>query len=300
MQPAFAFSSDVAAASPLITERFDACPCCESKKLYAVWQNRTPQAVTHWKNFMFGGRRFFDRVMGCRTCGFRYLEPIVAGDCFYHEADHAEYHALSDARLRYFSEVKVAIQKRGYNLSQNARVLDLGAGEGDWLTAWPEIAGRYATEMQPEFILHMQAQGISVQSTIENTTENFDMISAFDFLEHVANPKPLLQQINSKLSLGGMLVIGVPDMGKLLARLLGTRYYLYCPMHYSYFTRNSLHKLLSQYFTQVDIFESPPMRATLKAVAKWVLPNLQHPALGHVWLPVGYRASLIALARKSS
>jgi SAM-dependent methyltransferase len=286
--------------APIIIERFERCPCCDSTELHTIWHNSTPEVIKDWKSFMFGNRRFFGQVMECKTCGFRYLEPIILGDNFYHIADHSEYRALRAARLHYFSKIKAIIHKRGHYLTSDAKILDIGAGEGDWLSIWSEIKKRYGTELFPNFISRMKARGISVLPTLDNTTKQFDMITAFDFLEHVENPNHLLQMINARLNPDGMLIVGVPNMGKFLARLFGTKYYLYCPMHFSYFTRNSLNKLLSRYFKKVDIFVSPPMYCTLNSVLKWVFPKLQFHILNHVWLPFGYSASLIAIAKEPS
>lgn len=250
---------------------------------------------------MYGGRQFIGQIIHCNNCGFRYVQSPTPGDNYYTDADHSGYSSLANARLRYFSELKVALHKRGLTLSDGASMIDLGAGDGDWLAAWPEVRRRYATEMQPTMIRRMNERGISTAPALESFAgKSFELISAFDFLEHVEDPNQLLQRMHDRLVDGGAIAIGVPDMGKWVARLFGTRYYLYCPMHYSYFTEKSLRWLLSKYFPQVEVFPSPPMRTSLNGVAKWVLPKIQNAALDKLWLPVGYRASLIAIARKSS
>ncbi len=250
---------------------------------------------------MYGGRRFIDRINECQDCGFRFVQRPTPGDEYYANADHSDYRSLGAARMRYFAEVKAELQKRRLARSGNESMLDLGAGDGDWLAVWPEIRFRYGTEMHPTLIQRMRERGISSTSALESLVDQrFELISAFDFLEHVEEPEQLLQWMRDRLVDGGSVIIGVPDMGKWAARLFGTRYYLYCPMHYSYFTGNSLRLLLSRYFSQVQIFRSPPMRTTLNAVAKWIFPRLQNAALDKAWLPMGYCASLIAVAQKPS
>jgi 2-polyprenyl-3-methyl-5-hydroxy-6-metoxy-1,4-benzoquinol methylase len=285
--------------SPDIAGRFESCPCCSSQELHTIWKNSTPEVIHDWKSFMFGGRKFFDQVMGCGACGFQYLEPVVNGNVFYRTAHEGEYQLLRDERRRYFSKVKAYVQNRGYTLPEKSKILDLGAGEGDWLSLWPETHQRYATEMLPKYMERMTDQGISMLPDLNSTTEKFDMITAFDFLEHVENPNQLLQTISSKLNQNGMTVISVPNMGKFLAQIFSTKYYLYCPMHYSYFTHNSLRKILSKYFNSVEIFASPAMYCTLNSVAKWIFPKLQSPLLNHIQFPFGYSASIIAVAKNT-
>lgn len=283
-----------------IAARFAECPCCAAHDWRLAWNNPDVQPLSGWKDFMYGGRRFIGAILECAGCGFRFVQSPTPGDAYYAGADHSTYSALSPARQRYFAELKASLQRRGLSLREGASMIDLGAGEGDWLAAWPEVRSRYATERQPTLIRRMNDRGIATVESLDQVGgRRFDLVSAFDFLEHVEDPDALLRGISAHMAEGATLVIGVPDMGKWAARLFGTRYYLVCPMHYSYFTRKSLRALLRKHFTQVDVFASPPMRTTLAGVAKWVAPRLRHAALDRLWLPVGYRASLVATARKS-
>ncbi len=286
--------------SALNKARFNQCPCCASARSSVVWDNPVLKSFQNWKDFMYGGRQFIEKIIQCDDCGFRYIQTPKIRDDFYAQADNSSYSSLKNARLRYFLELKTALQMRGLILPDEANILDVGAGEGDWLTMWPEVRHKYATEMQPILIRRMKERGIITMPTLDNLKDTrCHLISAFDFLEHVEDPNQLLQLIHDRLVAGGTIVIGVPDMGKWVARLFGTRYYLYCPMHYSYFTAKSLHLLLSKYFSHIDIFPSPPMRTTLNGMIKWVFPKLQRATLDKIWLPLGYRASLIAIARKA-
>ena len=292
-------SSDHTNESIADLSRFVQCPCCCSTHWRVVWNNPTQKAILDWKEFMYGGRQFIGKILQCEACGYRHVQAPTIGDGFYAHADVSCYNSLARARIRYFSELKVALCQRGFILQDGARMLDLGAGEGDWLAAWPEVKSRYATEMHPTLIRSMNERGINTVPSLDRLANmEFHLISAFDFLEHVEDPNRLLQHIHRRMVDGGAVVIGVPNMGKWAARLLGTRYYLYCPMHYSYFTEKALRALLGRHFSQVDIFLSPPMHTTLSGVAKWILPKLQNAVLDKIWLPMGYRASLIAIARK--
>jgi SAM-dependent methyltransferase len=257
------------------------------------------QAIQDWKDFMYGGRNFIGQIIHCNNCSFRYIEIPTPGNNYYTDADHSGYSSLANARLRYFLDLRTALCQRGITLSNEASMLDLGAGDGDWLSAWPEVRHRCATEMQPALLKRMNEKGIVTASGLEGfANSHFDLISAFDFLEHIEDPNPLLQRLQDRLVDGGTLIIGVPDMGKWMARLFGTRYYLYCPMHYSYFTKKSLTMLLRKYFSKIEVFPSPPMRTSLNGLTKWIFPKLQNTVFDKIWLPVGYRASLIAIARK--
>jgi hypothetical protein len=89
-------------------------------------------------------------------------------------------------------------------------------------------------------------------------------------------------------------------MGKFIASLLRQRYYLYSPMHLSYFTEDSLRSLLMRIFPEacmINIFPSPAMKADLRTLVKWLrLPLAIHSKL-NIQIPFGYSASLIAIVR---
>jgi SAM-dependent methyltransferase len=249
---------------------------------------------------MFGGREFVERIVVCATCGFRFLDPIVAGGPFYECANVTEYLRLQPARRRYFAQVRSQVVAAGLRLPDGACIADVAAGAGDWLDQWPGTRP-HATETHADLTAGMRARSIAVATRLSDFATRFALISAFDYLEHVADPGDLIAEMLDHLVPGGYLVLGVPNMGKWPARLLGTRYYLYCPMHYSGFTRTALSALLRRHSRgALQVMASPPMKATLAAVCKWVAPALNHAILEKVWLPVGYSASLIAILRHQS
>jgi len=283
----------------LAHSRFEACPCCGSTRLSEVWHNHDVRPVTTWRQFMFGGRSFIERIVGCGECGFAFLNPYTNGTAFYAGAEVDEYLSLTVQRRRYFSEVRRLTVRRGLDLGGTARILDVGAGGGDWLAQWPATCGKCATEAHPRLVARLVGQGVQVRATPEDHDGEFDLISAFDFLEHVPDPRSWLTSIRSRLRPGGYFVVGVPDLGKWVARLLGTRYYLYCPMHYGYFNRSALERLVAGVFGNTAFVEaSPKMYARLGSVMKWVSGGRPAASVLRVPLPIGYSASLIAMARR--
>jgi len=73
---------------------------------------------------------------------------------------------------------------------------------------------------------------------------SFHLITLWHVLEHLADPGPVLQQLSGLLAPGGLLVIAVPNIGSLQARLFGANWFhLDLPRHLWHFSPWSLEPL---------------------------------------------------------
>jgi hypothetical protein len=69
---------------------------------------------------------------------------------------------------------------------------------------------------------------------------SFDVLTAWDVLEHVPDPVGFLRRCAVLLRRGGHLFVNVPDPDSLPSKLLGSRWPLLLPEHLNYFNRNAL------------------------------------------------------------
>ncbi|MGZ3592192.1 MAG: class I SAM-dependent methyltransferase [Syntrophales bacterium] len=276
--------------------RFVSCPCCESGSLVEEFRNPTSRKIENWRQFFYGGKDYIPRIIRCRECGYGFIDPVNADAArYYREAKTGDYGQLTLQRRKYFSAVKRQIEQHGVILPSMASILDLGAASGEWLAFWKGSAKLYATEANPNHISTLEDNGVIVSLNAKEFKNKFDLISAFDFLEHVPDPRDTIMSLIKLLNPGGYLVLGVPDMGKWAVRLLGIRYYLYCPMHMSYFTSTSLSVLLKKLIkNNPQVFKSPPMFTSLSGALKWLMPEVRLSLFDKIAIPIGYRASLIA------
>ena len=131
--------------------------------------------------------------------------------------------------------------------------LDFGCGVGDfckymqgfgWISEGVELS-EYARQRATE-------NGVSVYETLKETDpRGYDIISAINVLEHVPNPKEVIEELKSHLSVGGVLAIQVPNDFSALqeivkAKALGREYWVSVPDHINYFNFESLISLLQQ------------------------------------------------------
>jgi len=132
-----------------------------------------------------------------------------------------------------------------------ARLLDAGAGRGRFVAA-ALAAGYDASGIEPSArgVAAARATGAPVtRASIENAhlePSSFDVATVWHVLEHLENPGPPLSRIREWLRPGGGVLVGVPNLESLQARLAGERWYhLDLPRHRTHFTARGLHELLA-------------------------------------------------------
>jgi SAM-dependent methyltransferase len=133
-----------------------------------------------------------------------------------------------------------------------ARVLDIGAGRGRFV-AVANSRGYVAQGIEPSRrgISAAAAIGIHLQqTTIEEAhlePASFDAITVWHVLEHLEEPGETLRRVAGWLRPGGVLLIGVPNIASLQARLGGAKWFhLDLPRHRTHFTPRGLKELLTR------------------------------------------------------
>jgi SAM-dependent methyltransferase len=133
-----------------------------------------------------------------------------------------------------------------------ARLIDAGAGRGRFVLA-ASAAGYEATGIEPSDRGARAGAELGVcmtQAPIERaqiTPGSIDVVSLWHVLEHLDDPGDALSAIRSWLRPGGGLLVGVPNLASLQARLGGDRWYhLDVPRHRVHFTEAGLRALLGR------------------------------------------------------
>ena len=179
--------------------------------------------------------------------------------------------------------------------SPDARLVDVGAAVGlfverarlaGWIaeglepSAW---AAAYAQErlQQPVRAVTIEDSGIAPQSV--------DVVTLWEVIEHVPDPRATLAAIHRVLKRGGLLALSTPDAGSLAARALGRRWpgWDKLPEHLFFFDRPILKRLLEHVGFVVITSEYVPLvvsrKYLLDRVAQ-VLGVALHHKLSRSWL----------------
>ena len=135
-----------------------------------------------------------------------------------------------------------------------ARLVDAGAGRGRFVAA-ARAAGYRAEGLEPDprrVVAAAAAYGVELAAAgIEGAglePGSVDAVTAWHVLEHVEDPDAAIAALAGWLRPGGALLVGVPNLDSLQARLGGDRWYhLDLPRHRTHFTPAGVHALLRRH-----------------------------------------------------
>lgn len=167
----------------------------------------------------------------------RFFHPIVTGDeAFY-------------ARLRrfgwYLQPDKWEYREAAWHIGAADAVLDLGAGAQAFRAF--VAPGRYSA-------LDPYAPG----AIGRQRPEGYDVVCAFQVLEHVADPLALVAEAKARLKPGGRLFLGVPRRDSYLADLRDFPLDL-PPHHVTRWSRRALETLALEAALRIEAVEESPL-----------------------------------------
>lgn len=202
------------------------------------------------------------------------------------------------------------------NGATGGAMLDIGAATGFFL----EIARRrgwkpYGVELSDYAASIARSKGLDVMTGVLEDypvhANFFDVITAWDVLEHLPSPKNTVQKIHQVLRPGGLLAINTPDAGSALARFLGVRWHLVIPPeHLNLFHRKSLRYLLEENGFEILVEDKIGKTFTLQYIlqtlfhwqklAIWgrAANHLQQRSMGKWGIPINLRDNMFVIARK--
>lgn len=157
--------------------------------------------------------------------------------------------------------VKLDLVRR--HAAKGARLLDVGAGFGHFVKAASTHYHTMGTELAPAAVdwasrnLGVELVQASVESLPNLLSGPYDVVTLWDVIEHLDDPRQALMAVAERLEPGGLVILSTPDFSSLAARLLGRRWYYLDPIqHVVLFGRPAMARLLSECGFRVEVWGS--------------------------------------------
>jgi 2-polyprenyl-3-methyl-5-hydroxy-6-metoxy-1,4-benzoquinol methylase len=234
------------------------------------------------------------RIVRCHRCTLVYVSPRpstrAAIDALYTDERYSAgqvSHAISASRMR---EAGWRLDKLERHVPRRGRLLDVGCSTGSFLVAarqrgW-EVRG---IDVSPAAVQHAStAYGLDVSvATLEDSAldeRSFDVVTVFECIEHMLEPRTAMSAAASLLRDRGLLVITTPNVDGfvprvtywLLGRTLGAWEHPTPPHHLYQFSQRTLTTLLRDAGFGIASCETRPMglRYTVKEMESAIVEAL--------------------------
>ena len=195
--------------------------------------------ITHSERVLVHG------IVRCLDCGLVTLPLSYAPPVSYEDAADPYYIEQAPQRIANAHRLLSLVPSGG-------RLLEIGSACGFLLVAARERgftvrgvemsawASRYARE----------TYGLDVHTgTLESAAmpaASVDVVVMADVIEHLHDPPATMREIHRVLAPGGRVLLLTPDVGSVMARLAGPRWWGLLDDHYFYFSRQTLRRLLER------------------------------------------------------
>lgn len=236
------------------------CAYCSSNQYRVVVKGNTSrqQAAGHGEISMEdyactnrGHGKFF-QVVECTQCHLRTLYPLPELDAIedaYTKVKDDEYLTIEPSREIAFTKLLARLHRYA---KPTGKLLDVGCYTG----VFPLLAKRAGWDaygIEPS----SWAAGIAAKRLPGNVhagylsqaswpKASFDVITSWDVIEHVTNPRREIALMAEYLKPGGWLFLSTMASQAMIVQLLGSRWPWYMPMHLFYFTPQTISAFVEQ------------------------------------------------------
>jgi 2-polyprenyl-3-methyl-5-hydroxy-6-metoxy-1,4-benzoquinol methylase len=184
----------------------------------------------------------------CSSCGFVFCKPIpTAEELKKHYEGYGRNDYLSPITIKRYNELLDEMEP----YRKNNRMIDVGCGIGYFLEEAKKRGWEvYGTEYTDEAVEICRQKGIIMHKGALNSVSYepnyFDVITSFEVIEHINNPREELEHFYNILRPNGLVYVTTPNFNSLLRYYLKSSYDNICyPEHLSYYTPKTIKRLFT-------------------------------------------------------
>lgn len=239
------------------------------------------------------------QIVSCNQCGFVFTSPQFSPsdyDLIYQNAPRKPDDLFDFQEAENLRFLRLTKMVRKY--VSPGRYLDLGCGRGGFLDIMNDghgigfDVGQSGTRQSTLGFTIVTGSLLDVQSNERFGDDAFSFVTAFDVFEHLSNLPQYLVQLHRIIKMNGHLVITVPNVESIVARITGERWNMILLEHLWYFSPKTLKQLLERYGFEVIMispmsYEAPVSHLVRRITQTYHLSQLTVPNwIGSITLPV--------------
>ena len=230
------------------------CKLCGSCNVIKVKPGVLPEDLSP-EDFAITDKRYGTTldIFLCQNCEFQFCPTAKDLLKLYQSMDDEEYTDSDSERKRQFLEIFKNLKPHipsNYNKS-----LDIGCGSGLFVEIFASNGFEaYGGEPSRSLAKYCKQKNLNVTNgTIEDLSldEKFDVITIVDVIEHVTDPKSLIQEAVKHLKEKGILCVVTPRVDSFSRRLLGFNWWHYRIAHVGYFTKKKSNRAFDEFWNKV-------------------------------------------------
>jgi len=199
------------------------------------------------------------RFVECRECGLVFVNPQLREEVYedvYKDQSYSDIiknlvASSNDYRKQRFGTERLDIVEQ-FTGVRGGKLLDIGCTTG-FILEEAERRGwdAHGIEANPYAAEVARDKGLKVENVIVEQAsfplEEFDAVTAFDVIEHVRAPLPILEKARDLLKPGGMLFLYVPNWDSASRLIMGSEaHFIWGTHHMTYFTVDTLQQVLDR------------------------------------------------------
>jgi len=201
-------------------------------------------------------------LVKCQSCGLIFVANFSQSETSYSDDYFTQKNEYLN-RWDEFCSIFESLIDKMLRFKKTGKLLDVGAGVGILLSVAAkkgfEVKGVEVSEWASAFARNEKGLDI-ITGKLEAANfkkESFDVVVINHALEHIEDPKGSLNEIYKILKEDGLLVIGVPNAGSIMAKIKGPDWASLRPEeHIWHFTPDTLKKLLKLSGFRMVYFEA--------------------------------------------
>lgn len=202
-------------------------------------------------------------LVKCQECGLVYVSPRPDPNELYALYGETYFHNDESGTVGYMNYVKdepnirktfAGRLKRLARFIQPGKMLDVGCAAGFFLDEAAKAGWQVQGMDVSSFAVEYTKNRFGYDARLGSLTDQdypagaYDLVTMWDVIEHVPDPKMYIEQAAKLLRPGGVIALATPDVDSLPARLTGPRWvgYKLSEEHVYYFSTQTLSRMLEE------------------------------------------------------